>query len=227
MPLTILVVDDDLGTRLSISDYLELAGYSVIMAENGHEALEMVEQYQPHLLVTDVTMPRMNGYTLVQQVRQRPQFRLLPVLFLTARTNTEERIRGYQLGCDVYLPKPFELEELGAVIRNLLERSQIVETEWRQWAQQSRPGFSEVPTHEGTTPQPTATAPTTAVVELTPRETEVLALLTQGLSNAQIGDRLHLSPRTIEKYVSNLLRKTESNNRAELVRFAIEQHLVV
>jgi DNA-binding NarL/FixJ family response regulator len=61
---------------------------------------------------------------------------------------------------------------------------------------------------------------------LTQREREVLDLLTEGLSNIQIGDRLHLSPRTVEKHVSSLFRKTESNNRAELVRFAMEHHLV-
>jgi len=63
-------------------------------------------------------------------------------------------------------------------------------------------------------------------LQLTNREQGVLRLLSDGLSNAQIGDRLHLSPRTIEKYVSNLLRKTETSNRAELVRFAMDHHLV-
>ncbi|GAB4382021.1 MAG: response regulator transcription factor [Elainellaceae cyanobacterium] len=221
MPLTILVADDDLGTRLSISDYLELCGYSVVSAENGRKALEMVEQHQPHLIVTDITMPLMDGYELVRQMRRQPTFRLLPVIFLTARTNVEERIRGYQLGCDVYLPKPFELEELGAVVRNLLERSQMIESEWR----------SRIRSNEGVEGAVREMRPTSAQalappIDLTPREQEVLQVVVQGLSNVQIGDRLHLSPRTVEKYVSSLLRKSETNNRAELVRFAIEHQLV-
>lgn len=221
MPLTILVADDDLGTRLSISDYLEISGYSVVAAEDGKQALDMVDQYQPHLVVTDITMPQMDGYELVRQVRRRPAFRLLPVIFLTARTNTEERIRGYQLGCDVYLPKPFDLEELGAVIRNLLERSQMIQSEWRLRMQptDTPDAISEV----GEAP---STLGVKLLLELTSREQEVLQVLSDGLSNAQIGDRLHLSPRTVEKYVSSLLRKTETNNRAELVRFAMEHHLV-
>ncbi len=81
MALTILVADDDLGTRLSISDYLEAAGYFVISAENGREALKLVEVYQPHLIVTDITMPQMDGWELVRQIRQRPALRLLPVVF--------------------------------------------------------------------------------------------------------------------------------------------------
>jgi DNA-binding NarL/FixJ family response regulator len=223
MPLTILLAEDDPGTRMSIGDYLELSGYLVVTAENGKEALRMVERYQPHLIVTDVAMPQMDGYELVRQVRLQPMFRLLPVIFLTARTNTEERILGYQLGCDAYLPKPFELKELGAVIRNLLERSQMIETEWRHRLQQT--SLSE--------PQATSGRHSSSVdlqieadLELTARERDVLVLLAEGLSNVQIGDRLHLSPRTVEKYVSSLLRKTLTNNRAELVRFIMEHHLI-
>jgi len=69
------------GTRLAISDYLvEVCGYSVMTAVDGREALDMVETYHPHLMVTDVVMPRMNGYELVRRVRQHPGFRLLPVI---------------------------------------------------------------------------------------------------------------------------------------------------
>ncbi|WP_392436121.1 response regulator transcription factor [Chlorogloeopsis fritschii PCC 9212] len=213
MPLTILVVDDDLGTRLSISDYLELSGYSVITANDGQEALTKVEEFHPDLIVTDIVMPQMNGYELVRQVRQKPLFRLLPVILLTARTRTQERILGYQSGCDLYLPKPFELEELGAAIRNLLVRLQLIQSAYNV----SYPDNASIST------------PTTTVEllsELTPREQEVLELLTHGLSNAEMGQKLHLSPRTVEKYVSSLLRKTTTNNRAELVRFAIKHGLV-
>lgn len=215
MPLTILVAEDDLGTRLSISDYLESSGYSVVAVENGADALSLLDVHQPHLIVTDVAMPLMDGYELVRHVRRRPALRLLPIVFLTGRTETTERVKGYQLGCDVYLAKPFELSELGAVVRNLLDRSQMIETEWR-----SRQGF------EGTAE--TGEKPIADVrIALTDREKEVLALLSDGLSNIQIGNHLHLSARTVEKHVSSLLRKTETSNRAELARFAMEHHLVV
>ncbi len=221
MPLTILVVDDDLGTRLSISDYLDISGYSVIAAENGQEALRLVEQYQPHLIVTDIAMPEMDGYELIKRVRARPIFRLLPVIFLTAHTSTKERIRGYQLGCDNYLPKPFELEELGVVIRALLERSQLIESEWRVRLADTVSDLVDVAV------EPVAIKSQPALeISLTQREREVLDLLAEGLSNISIGDHLHLSPRTVEKYVSSLLRKTDSNNRSELIRFALKNHLI-
>ena len=221
MPLTILVVDDDLGTRLSISDYLDISGYSVIAAENGREALHLVEQYQPHLIVTDIGMPEMDGYELIKKVRARPVFRLLPVIFLTAHTSTKERIRGYQLGCDNYLPKPFELEELGVVIRALLERSQLIESEWRVRLSDPVADFPDGDL------DPVARRLQPALkISLTERENQVLELLSEGLSNIAIGDHLHLSPRTVEKYVSSLLRKTDSNNRTELIRFALKNNLI-
>lgn len=222
MPLTILVAEDDLGTRLSLSDFLEISGYMVVSAENGQKALEMVDEYRPHLIVTDLAMPLMDGYELIRRVRLNPQFRLLPVVFLTERNTRESRIRGYQMGCDVFLPKPFDLEELGAVIRNLVERSQLIQSEWR-----SQSPTADLPLDMPPEPKPKGVGfDEIPFFDLTDREKDVLALLSNGLSNAQIGDRLHLSPRTVEKYVSNLLRKSETNNRAELVRFAMEHHLV-
>jgi DNA-binding NarL/FixJ family response regulator len=235
MPLTILVADDDFATRLSINDYLEILGYSVIAAENGKEALDLVEEFQPHLIVTDITMPEMDGYEFVRRVRTRPAFRLLPVIFLTERTSTEERIRGYRMGCDNYLAKPFELSELGVVIRSLLDRYALIaqassrspEPEMMPKEARSRvkdKGELDVLTQNsemGDRPSPGPNSPS-----LTQREQEVLDLLTEGFSNIQIGSRLHLSHRTIEKHVSSLFRKTLSNNRAELVRFAMEHHLI-
>ncbi|MES1023749.1 response regulator transcription factor [Gloeocapsa sp. BRSZ] len=219
MPLTLLVVDDDLGTRLSISDYLEMSGYSVLTAADGQEALAMVETYHPHLMVTDIVMPRMNGYELVRHVRQHPKFRLLPVIFLTARNKTEERIAGYQSGADLYLPKPFELNELGAAIRNLLERSQIIQSEARlSYEEGLRANSHTLVGHEGETLE--------VPIKLTQREQQVAVLLTHGLSNAEIGSRLHLSPRTVEKYVSSLFRKTSTSNRAELVGFVMKYRLL-
>ena len=235
MPLTILVADDDFATRLSITDYLEITGYSVIAAENGKEALGLVEEFGPHLIVTDITMPEMDGYEFVRRVRTRPAFRLLPVIFLTERTSTQERIRGYQMGCDNYLAKPFELQELGAVIRSLLDRYALIaqapspspkpESTLTEAGNRANGSAEEnFSTQNSKTGDWASSSPN--ALTLTQREQEVLDLLTEGLSNILIGDRLHLSHRTVEKHVSSLFRKTLSNNRAELVRFAMEHHLI-
>jgi DNA-binding NarL/FixJ family response regulator len=236
MPLVILVVDDNPGTRLSVHDYLEISGYSVITAEDGQQALSLIESDRPHILVTDINMPRMDGYELVRQVRQKPEFRLLPVVFLTERSSTAERIKGYQSGCDLYLPKPFEMQELGAVIRNLLERQMIL----TQFSSSNAARFSSTealpsqvqapslvkPYNDTGNAQQKAITPKRENLELTKREQDVLELLTKGRSNVEIGNKLHLSPRTVEKHVSSLLRKTATSKRAELVRFALENRLV-
>jgi len=226
MPLTILIADDDLGTSLSISDYLDLSGYRVITTDNGIDALSMLEKHHPDLLVTDIMMPRMNGYELVRRIRQLSEFRLLPVILLTARTKIQERILGYQSGCDLYLPKPFELEELAAAIRNLLERSQIIQSECRFIYQDNSRNLTYTKAENGHISVSTQVQISQVLTPLTVREKEVLDLLTHGFSNVEIGNHLHLSPRTVEKYVSSLLRKTETSNRAELVRFAIKHDLV-
>jgi DNA-binding NarL/FixJ family response regulator len=210
MPLLILLAEDDPGIQLAVREYLELSGYSVIVAKNGDEAIEHLESYHPHLIVADIKMPRKDGFQLIQQVRERPEFRLLPVVFLTQRGTTADRIRGYEAGCDVYLPKPFEMEELKAVVQNLLARSQMIQSE-KAIASRQENFF----THEQNQEE----------FHFTQREKDVLALLTQGHSNTEMGEELHLSPRTVEKYVSSLLRKTDTNNRAELVSFAFKHHL--
>jgi DNA-binding NarL/FixJ family response regulator len=225
MAFMILLADDEWGIRLTIQEYLELHGYSVITAENGEEALIKLETYHPHLLVSDIRMPLMDGYELVRRMREKPRFRLIPVIFLTEKGSTGDRIEGYQAGCDAYLPKPFEMEELLAVVRNLIERSQIVQSELRFMDSETRSTRRENPP----SPEPPAeeTHPQNPIaLGLTSREREVLILLVQGLSNPEIGARLNLSPRTIEKHVKSLYDKTETINRVTLVRYALDQKLL-
>ena len=127
MPLTILVVDDDLGIRVAVGDYLETLGFVVTSVSNGWAALEGIAQAHPHLLIVDIAMPQMSGYELVRRVRSEGSMRLLPVIFLTERNETADRILGYQVGCDSYLAKPFELEELATIVKNLLDRNHLLD----------------------------------------------------------------------------------------------------
>ena len=228
MPLLILVAEDDPAIRLSINDYLELNGYGVITAENGKQALEMLEKYHPHLLISDIKMPYQDGYKLIENIRRLPQYRLLPVILLSEKQETTARIQGYQVGCDLYLPKPFEMEELGAIIRNLLERSQVIHSELRFSRDNSSEKVELIQSDavSAIDTNPEHFGKIHDKLKLTQRETEVLQLLIEGRSNIEIGQQLHLSHRTIEKYVSSLLRKSELNNRVELICYAMEHHLV-
>jgi DNA-binding NarL/FixJ family response regulator len=211
MPLTLLIVEDDPAISLALIDYFEAESYGVISSSSGEVALEMLHRYHPHLVIADITLPQMDGYELVRKMRMLPAHRLLPIILLTARGQVEDRVRGYQLGCDVYLSKPFDLLELSAVVRNLLDRAQMQQSELRVRAQ-----AETVQTRQ---PDPDG-------ITLTEREGQVLDFLCHGLSNRHIGLKLKLSPRTVEKYVSRLLQRTDSSNRAELVCFAMEHRLV-
>lgn len=213
MPLTLLVVEDDPAIALTLSEYFEAVGYGVVHAASAEKGLCLLEDYRPHLLIADISLPGMNGYELVKQVRKNPLYRLLPVIFLTARDQTRDRILGYQTGCDVYVAKPFNLEELAAIVRGLLDRVQMMQQTELYAKQQSA-------TAEDHRPEDIL-APA-----LTEREEEVLNYLCQGLSNRQIGLNLRLSPRTVEKYVSKLLQKTDTQNRGELIRYALDRKLL-
>lgn len=222
MSLLVLVAEDDPGVRMVVRDSLENFGYSVITAEDGEQALSMIQEYRPHLLICDIEMPKKDGYEVVKEIRKIPSFRLLPVIFLTEYNELADRVEGYKAGCDVYLPKPFEADELEAIVRNLLERSQIIHTEITA-ANTSYHNLSQSIEPSESLPEEDENA---EHIILTEKEHQVLKFVIEGFSNINIGKELHLSHRTIEKYVSRLLRKTDTKNRAELIRFSLEHHLI-
>ncbi len=123
----ILIVDDDPWILRMVSTVLEKRGYTIFTASDGEEALARARQTRPHLIITDVTMPKMDGWTLVRALRSRPELALVPVIFLTARGGEEDRIRGFRLGADDYLAKPFRFEELDLRVDKALKKTQQVQ----------------------------------------------------------------------------------------------------
>ncbi|MEO8893140.1 MAG: response regulator, partial [Coleofasciculaceae cyanobacterium] len=123
MSAQLLLVDDEPGIRLSVKEYLqEVGGFEVQVASNVNEALQMLEKQTPDLVISDIMMPQLDGYEFLKKLREDPRFKNLPVIFLTARGMTTDRIKGYQAGVDAYLSKPFEPDELVAMVENLLGR---------------------------------------------------------------------------------------------------------
>jgi DNA-binding response OmpR family regulator len=106
-----------------VATVLEKRGYSVETAVDGEDALERALIRPPDLLITDVMMPRMDGWALVKALRARPELAILPVIFLTALSSDEDRIRGCRLGADDYVPKPFRFEELDLRVAKTLRRT--------------------------------------------------------------------------------------------------------
>ena len=122
IPLNILVVDDDLGTRLSISDYLELSGYKVMTAKDGQEALDILEKYHLDLIVTDIVMPKMNGYEVCRRIKSDPQTKHIPVVMCSSKGEEFDRYWGLKQGADAYIAKPFQPTELVGTVKQLLRR---------------------------------------------------------------------------------------------------------
>ena len=120
MAVRILVVDDDRAVRESLRRSLSFNGYSVELAQDGREALDLIANDRPDALVLDVMMPRLDGLEVCRQLRSTGDD--LPILVLTARDSVSERVAGLDAGADDYLPKPFALEELLARLRALLRR---------------------------------------------------------------------------------------------------------
>ena len=119
--LCVLVVDDDRAVRESLRRSLSFNGYSVALAQDGVEALDLIASDRPDALVLDVMMPRLDGLEVCRQLRSTGDD--LPILVLTARDSVSERVAGLDAGADDYLPKPFALEELLARMRALLRRT--------------------------------------------------------------------------------------------------------
>jgi two-component system response regulator MprA len=116
----VLVADDDRAIRESLARALELEGYPVVAVPDGASALEAIAADKPDVLILDVMMPGIDGLTVCRVLRAQGD--QTPILMLTARTETSDRVAGLDAGADDYLPKPFELEELLARIRALLRR---------------------------------------------------------------------------------------------------------
>jgi DNA-binding response OmpR family regulator len=117
----ILITEDDLDFGGILKQYLELAGFAVTWKLNGADALMFLKNDQPDICVLDVMMPVMDGFTLAEQIISL--YPDMPFVFLTARNQKEDRIKGLRLGADDYVVKPFEAEELVLRIKNILKRS--------------------------------------------------------------------------------------------------------
>ncbi len=119
---TILTADDDPQLLRLITRTLQLEGYEVISASDGQQALSFIESKVPDAVLLDVMMPKMDGFTVCQRVRE---FSLVPIIIVTARGQDQDKIRGLDLGADDYLTKPFSVDELLARVRAVLRRAQF------------------------------------------------------------------------------------------------------
>src|ERR1700687_1770800 len=123
---TLVAADDDPGLLRLMARNLQLEGFDVLAASDGQQALELIENHAPDLVILDVMMPKVDGFTVCSRVRE---FSAVPIIIVTARGQDQDKVRGLDLGADDYLTKPFSVDELLARVRAVLRRSQIASKE--------------------------------------------------------------------------------------------------
>ena len=200
MAKRLLVVDDDPGLLLAVSDTLRAEGYDVATARRGADALVRVAQTLPDLIISDIRMPGMDGYQLVRNLRSNARTRLVPIVFLTAKDETADRIEGFRTGVDAYITKPFDSDELVAIVSGILQRVERTHSDLARMFGDKEDDVQEFVRDE----------------ELTDAEWRVAEAVARGLSNKEIASELNLSLRTIEGHISRILDKKSLNNRVEL-----------
>jgi DNA-binding NarL/FixJ family response regulator len=210
MSKRLLLVDDEPNLLRAVAASLRGEGYTVVTARGGAEALLRVAESIPDLIISDIRMPGMDGYQLARQLRSSPRTDLTPIIFLTAKDEKADRIAGFRSGVDAYLVKPFEPDELAAVVANILSRverthSGIARLVGAAVADQSLPFHDE---------------------ELTAAEERVAAAVARGLSNKEVARELEISVRTVENHISNILSKKHFGNRVEIARFVIAREQI-
>lgn len=203
----LLVVEDNPRLLEAIAVTLEDEGYEVMTARCGEDAFVGVAETLPDLIISDVMMPRGDGFSLVKNLRSNPRTELIPVVFLTAKDTRNNRLDGVRAGVDAYLTKPFEPEELIITIENILNRVKRTQTRVALNANsQSEKSVAEnLPATNNVNPS-----------DLTEAEQRVAALVAQSLSNKEIAAHCNLSVRTVESHVSHILAKKGFANRVEL-----------
>jgi DNA-binding NarL/FixJ family response regulator len=200
----LLVVDDDPGIREGLLDLLGLYGFKVRTAADGAEALQMVEQDPPDLILSDIIMPGMDGYQFLDRIHARREWRGIPFVFLTARGEIPDVRRGLELGAEDYIMKPFEPQDLAAAVLAVLAGS-------------GRSRGQGEDSHEAGPPADPAglEGEQELIGTLTAREREVLRLIASGKRNTDIADQLAIQLATVRRHVSSIFSKLGVGSRVE------------
>src|SRR3954463_4760717 len=211
----LLVVDDEPSIRELLPASLRFAGFEVFPAADGAEALKLAEQHRPDLVVLDIMLPDLDGFTVTRKLRERG--RDVPVLFLTARDDTDDKVTGLTVGGDDYVTKPFSLEEVVARIRAVLRRTGGANGE-----DSGRAGFGDLVMDEDSHEVRRGGR----LVELSPTEFKLLRYLmlnpNRVLSKSQILDHVwdydfRGESGIVESYISYLRRKVDADEAVPLI----------
>ena len=206
----ILIVDDTPDNLALLSDALDEVGYMVLVALDGLSALSRIQRRRPDLILLDAMMPGLDGFETCQRIKADPATADIPVLFMTALTDSEHVVKGFAAGGIDYVTKPINTEEVLARVASHLRTARILQT--ARAASQAQPlTLNDEPAY----------ATLSARFQLTEREVEVLRWVACGKTNRDIGDILGLSPRTVNKHLEHVYIKLGVETRTAATSVAL------
>jgi DNA-binding NarL/FixJ family response regulator len=239
----VVLVDDEEAIRLAVGDFLYNQGYQVTACADADSLFKVLETADddkrlPDAIISDIRMPlsNKNGYELVEAIRSVPKWSAIPVVMLTAKGMTQDRVQGYRVGADAFLPKPFDPNELLSILDNVITRS-------KQRGQGSRTGDGKESKQNN---EPSSTAPELLALKhqleeikvimernaantvqktnvvLTDNEMETLRMLCDGCTYVEIAQDRGVSVNSVNRTVQKLYEMTETKTRTELVKWAVQ-----
>lgn len=200
---TILIIEDQPDMLENIATILEMEGYAVLTATDGSEGFDRAQEEKPDLILCDVMMPQMDGYQVLQNLRDDRTISGTPFIFLTAKGEKRDQRAGMNLGADDYLTKPVTATDLLSAVSARFER------ELKRPTAAFAPDFS-------------SPAPLQSKFGLTPREAEVLLWVAQGKSNPEIASILGAAESTIKVHLGHIFEKLGADNRHAAAVAALE-----
>lgn len=211
----ILVVDDEASIVEFICRALKMQGYKVVSASDGDNALNMIEEELPDLVILDLMLPGMDGWEVCRRAKSNDAAKNIPILILTARTSAEDVVQGLDLGADDYMRKPFPLEELLARVRVLLRRSYYSSKKCR--VVENRDLTIDMDSKEAVLRG--------SLIDLSPIEFDILVLLAQKIGHTVTRDELlkkiwgigSSDTRTVDVHISRLRKKLDDGKLPRLV----------
>jgi DNA-binding NarL/FixJ family response regulator len=206
----VLIVDDVPDNLALLSDALEQAGYMVLVAMDGQSALERMRRMRPDVVLLDAIMPGMDGFETCRQIKAKAELADIPVLFMTALSDSEHVLAGFAAGGIDYVTKPIHTDQVLARVAAHLRTARILANA-RSHAASTRPALTEEQAQQELAQR----------YQLTSREVEVLHWVACGKTNRDIGDILGLSPRTVNKHLEHVYVKLGVETRTAAAAVAM------
>ena len=204
---TILIVDDDKRNIITLSMCLR-SDYNLLTALNAQEALTVLDGNTPDLILLDIMMPDVSGYTLCAKLKAEQKTKNVPIIFITAKDATEDVIKGLDLGADDYITKPFKPAEVTARIRSTLRTYMTYKSQ--------NSDLSDLPFIDEEVD----------LKALTEKEVEILNLISKGYTNKEIAKKLVVSEFTVKNHLKSIFKKLKVTSRTQVVLVGLKSGLI-